>query len=105
MTIPRGGILIGYARYSTDEQDLTAQRPAEQDPDLEPDRSPRRAASGSPWLAGMPMRPRRVPRRGAGREAASLLGLPHYQAPPSGSFRSDLDVRASFFERFDDAIP
>ena len=29
----------------------------------------------------------------------------HYQAPPSGSFQSDLDVRASFFERFDDAIP
>ena len=40
MTIPSGGILIGYARYSTDEQDLTAQRLAEQDPDLEPDRSP-----------------------------------------------------------------
>ena len=29
----------------------------------------------------------------------------HYQAPPSGSFQSDLDVRASFFERFDDAVP
>jgi len=38
MTIPSGGILIGYARCSTDEQDLTAQRLAEQDPDLEPDR-------------------------------------------------------------------
>ena len=40
MTIPSGGILIGYARCSTDEQDLTAQRLAGQDPDLEPDRSP-----------------------------------------------------------------
>jgi len=48
--------LIGYARYSTDEQDLTAQRLAEQDPDLEPDRSPRRAASGPSRLAGMPVR-------------------------------------------------
>jgi len=38
MTIPSGGILIGYPRCSTGEQDLTAQRLAEQDPDLEPDR-------------------------------------------------------------------
>jgi hypothetical protein len=37
MTIPSGGILIGYARCSTDEQDLTAQRLAGQDSDLEPD--------------------------------------------------------------------
>ena len=36
--IPSGGILIGYARCSAGEQDLTAQRLAEQDPDLEPDR-------------------------------------------------------------------
>ncbi len=71
MTIPSGEILIAYARYSTNEQDLTAQRLAEQDPDLEPDRSPR-----------------------------ALPG-----PPPSGSFRSDLDVRAFFFERFEDAIP
>ena len=28
-----------------------------------------------------------------------------FLSPPSGSFQSDLDVRASFFERFDDAIP
>lgn len=41
MTIPSGEILIGYTRYSTNEQDLTAERLAEQDPDLEPDRSPR----------------------------------------------------------------
>ncbi len=45
--------MIAYARYSTNEQDLTAQRLAEQDPDLEPDRCPcalpgprRRAHSG-----------------------------------------------------------
>ena len=31
MTIPSGEILIAYARYSTNEQDLTAQRLAEQD--------------------------------------------------------------------------
>jgi len=32
MTIPSGGILIGYARCSTDEQDLTAQRAARKPP-------------------------------------------------------------------------
>ena len=37
MTIPSGGVLIGYARCSTDEQELTAQRLGEQDPDLESD--------------------------------------------------------------------
>jgi hypothetical protein len=46
MTIPSGGTLIGYARCSTGEQDLTAQRLAEQDPDLEPDRSPARRIVG-----------------------------------------------------------
>jgi hypothetical protein len=27
------------------------------------------------------------------------------RGPPLGSFQSDLDVRGSFFERFDDAVP
>ena len=46
--------------------------------------------------------PRRKQRLPADGESPRVNGP---QAPPSGSFQSDLDVRASFFERFDNAIP
>ena len=58
MTIPSGGILIGY------EQDLTAQRLGEQDPDLEPDRGlTGPAPKTSPGCAN-------DPRAGCGRDPA-----------------------------------
>ena len=96
MTIPSGGILIGYARCSTDEQYLTAQRLAGQDWDLEPDRSPGAPHPELPgWQACSCGQACLCDARQAGKPRASsggLIRIPAVRGGPAGRERPRRDL-------------
>ena len=96
MTIPSGGTLIGYARCSTDEQDLTAQRLAGQDWTSSLTAPPARRIRSSP--AGRPAhavkRVRATPGRlgSRGRTQGGLVRVPPVRGGPAGRERPRRDL-------------